>query len=118
MLDPSPAPYERVKGFCQFSAVGGVEDYVSSGTYDYYTFPLTAPPSEDIPANFGGCSGGGLWQVLLAKKEGGELAVDQTLLQGLVYFQKPPHEGSSGLRCHGPRSIYDVAYSAIAQHTL
>ena len=32
--------YETVKGFCQFSTVGGVEDYDSRGEYDYYTFPL------------------------------------------------------------------------------
>ena len=117
VLDPNPSPYERVKGFCQFGAFGGVGDYVSSGDHDYYTFPLDRPPSEDIPSNFGGCSGGGLWHVLLKETEGGELAVDQLLLQGLIFFQQEPHEGSSALRCHGSRSIYCVAYSAIGQRT-
>ena len=117
VLDPNPSPYERVKGFCQYGAVGGVEDYVSSGDHDYYTFPLNEPPSESFPSNFGGCSGGGLWHVLLKETEGGELAVDQTLLQGLTFFQQPPHEGSSALRCHGPKSIYDVAYSEIEKHS-
>lgn len=115
VLDPAPSRFDRVKAFCDFGAVGGVEDYVSNGDHDYYTFPLKESPSEGIPSNFGGCSGGGLWHVFLVEKEEGELAVDNTLLQGLIYFQQPRHEGSSALRCHGPNSIYDVAYSAIGQ---
>ncbi len=117
VLDPNPTPYERVKGFCEFGSLGIVEDYVSSGDHDYYTFPLSISPAGGIPSDFGGCSGGGLWHVLLVEREGGEPAVDQALLQGLTYFQQPTLEGSSALRCHGPRSIYDVAYSAIRQHT-
>jgi hypothetical protein len=115
VLDPEPLRYDRVKGFCQFSAIGGVDSYISNGDHDYYKFPLIEPASQCIPSNFGGCSGGGLWHVLLTKTQGGELALNEALLQGLVYFQQPPHDGSSALRCHGPRSIYGVAYSAIEQ---
>ena len=115
VLHEDPPKYDRAKGFCQFNAVGGVDSYISNGDHDYYTFPLTEPPSQDNPRNFGGCSGGGLWHVLLTKNGGGELSASETLLQGLVYFQQPPCDGSSALRCHGPRSIYGVAYSAFGQ---
>ena len=115
--EPAPSRYNRVKAFCQFGAVGGVEDYVSCGKHDYYSFPLAGPPSKDIPSNFGGCSGGGFWHALLVVNENDELAIDKILLQGLAYFQRPPREGLSALRCHGFRSIYDVAYRAIGQGT-
>ena len=117
VLDPNPSPYESVKGFCQYGAVGGVEEYVSGDDHDYYTFPLKTPPSEGIPRSFGGCSGGGLWHVLLVETDGGELAIDQSLLQGLIYWQEPPENGLPALRCHGPRSIYDVACSEIGKHS-
>lgn len=116
VLDSNPSPFESVKGFCQFGAIGGVENYISSGGYDYYNFPLTNASTEGIPRSFGGCSGGGLWHVLLKETKGGELAVDQSLLQGLLYWQDPPQKGLSALKCHGPKSIYDVAYSKIRQH--
>ena len=115
VLEPNPSPFERLKAFCQFGVFGGVKEYVSIGDHDYYTFPLYESPSDDIPSNFGGCSGGGLWHVILKETEEGELAVGEILLQGLTYFQYPPHQGSSALRCHGPRSIYGVAFSAIGQ---
>lgn len=115
MLDPNPSPFERVKGFCQFGAVGGVVDYVSINGHDYYTFPLTEQPSESIPENFGGISGGGLWHVLLKETEGGELAVQKSFLQGLTFWQEKPQNGLSALKCHGQKSIYDVAYSTIEQ---
>ena len=116
VLDPAPSGrFERVKAFCQFGTVGGVEGYVSNGDHDYYTFPLKEPASAGIPDNYGGCSGGGLWHVLLTERKGGELAVDQTLLQGLAYYQQVPHEGSPAIRCHGPRSIYHVAQSVLGK---
>jgi len=59
--DLDPFSNERSKGFCMYGAFGGVEDYISNGDHDYYTFPIPRLPSKDIPHDFGGCSGGGLW---------------------------------------------------------
>ncbi len=83
------------------------------GQHDYFVFPLSLPPDGSIPHNFGGVSGSGLWHVLLREEKDGVLTVDKYLLQGLTYYQDPHFEGRSALRCHGTKSIYDVAYSAL-----
>jgi len=117
-IDPNPAPYETVKAFCEFGAVGGVESYVVHGRHDYFEFPVSHPPGSSIPHNFGGVSGSGLWHVLLREKEGGDLTAYQYILQGLTYYQDPYVEGRSALRCHGPKSIYGVAHEALCRRGL
>ncbi len=117
-IDPNPAPYESVKGFCDFGAVGGVESYSVNGQHDYFEFPISQPPGGSVPHDFGGVSGSGLWHVLLREKEGGDLTPYQYILQGLTYYQDPYVEGRSALRCHGPKSIYGVAYEALCRHGL
>ena len=97
----------------QFGTIGQASNYSTVGGHDFYDFPVNHPTSKELPEKFGGCSGGGLWHVLLTEKEGGELAVDQILLQGLAYYQKPPQNGWSALKCHGPKSIYDFAFTAV-----
>lgn len=116
--DPSPAPYETVKAFCEFGAVGGVESYYVQEPHDYFDFPLSHPPDSAIPHNFGGVSGSGLWHVLLRENKHGEFSAYQYILQGLTYYQVPYVEARSALRCHGPKSIYGVAYEALCHHGL
>lgn len=118
LVDPNPAPYETVKAFCEFGSVGGVESYIIQGEHDYFVFPLVPQADSSIPHNFGGVSGSGLWHVLLREKEGGVLAADQYILQGLTYYQDPYVEGRSALRCHGQRSVYRVAYAALCRAAL
>lgn len=124
-LNPNPFPHERVMSFCQYSAGGGIGSYILRDNHDYYDFPLQKsrsnlriePSSGDIPYNFAGCSGGGLWHVLFEKTANAELAVAQILLQGLTYFQKTSDAKSEALKCHGLKSVYDVAYSALEQRS-
>ena len=117
-IDPNPAPYETVKGFCHFGAVGGVDGYRVEGQHDYFVFPISHPPSSSLPHNFGGVSGSGLWHVLLREDGSGALSVHQHILQGVTYYQDAYVDGRSALRCHGTRSIYSVAYEAICRSEL
>ena len=118
-IDPNPAPYETLKGFCHFGAVGGVDSYRVEGEHDYFAFPVSHPQNSSLPHNFGGVSGSGLWHVLLREDKAGVLAIHQFILQGLTYYQDPYNvDGESALRCHGSRSIYSVAYEAICHREL
>ena len=116
LSDSTHSTYEQVKAFCQFGAVGGVEGYTVEGEHDYYSFPLVYGQNYSIPNNFGGTSGDGLWHVPLIATKDGELKGGPRLLQGLAFYQQPFEQDRSGLRCHGPKSIYNVAYTTMGQH--
>lgn len=114
-MNPIGSRHGRLKSFVQFSVIGTIGDYTSRGDHDYYTLPVASPTPEGVPNDFGGCSGGGLWRVHLVGTKGGGVDLKRSLLQGLAYWQDRPQNGPWALRGHGPRSIYDVAYSAIGQ---
>ena len=103
--------------FFQLSSSGLVKPYSFAG-YDYFNFPIKYSYSRRalIPESYGGTSGGGLWQVRLErKKTTGELIpATVPILSGLAFYQDGTESELSALRCHGRRSIYGVAYEAIA----
>ena len=109
---------KMVKAFCQYGAFGGIEGYEIRGKYDYYDFPINDLRRDIDPDNFGGISGGGLWQLILGMNNEGELNVKELLLRGIVYFQDPfdVHQKSK-LRCHAYKSIYEQAYRVISNNT-
>ena len=115
LVDTQANPRKMVKAFCQFGAFGGVKEYEERGKYDYCKFPLEDMEVDQEPSDFGGISGGGLWQIVLGETEEGEVKVKESLLRGLVYFQDPfDEQGHSALRCHAHKSIYEHAYREIA----
>lgn len=116
-VDTQTNPRKMVKAFCQFGAFGGVVDYVERGKYDYCKFPIRDMQVNQKPNDFGGISGGGLWQIVLDATEGGEIKVKDSLLRGLVYYQDPfDTQGHSALRCHAHKSIYEHAHRKIAHN--
>lgn len=109
---------KMVKAFCQYGAFGGVEGYEIRGKFDYCNFPINDLKTDRDPDNFGGISGGGLWQFILGMNKEGELKVKEVFLRGIVYFQDAFDENQkSNLRCHAHKSIYEQAYSKISSNT-
>jgi hypothetical protein len=77
------------------------------GDYDYRDILIdTSIPG--CPQDFGGCSGGGLWKVLISC----ECSTDQIdwvrSLQGVAFYQLKGPVGHRIVRCHGPSSIQTV----------
>ena len=103
------------KKLYNFSGVGGPEESVQVGDHDYFEFPVNQPDAPGTPRNWGGMSGGGLWQVPL-KRDGGELVGGTPVLAGVVFYQQPTTDTECGVRCHGRTSVYQVAYEAIRQN--
>lgn len=115
-VDTQANPRKMVKAFYQYGAFGGVNEYEERGKYDYCKFPIEHMEEDQKPNNFGGISGGGLWQIMLGTAEGGEVIVKESLLRGLVYFQDSfDEQGRSALRCHAHKSIYEHAYRVISK---
>jgi hypothetical protein len=102
------------KRFYNFSGVGGPEPIDSDGRFDYFDFPVVDEEAKHDPASWGGMSGGGLWQIPL-RRDGGRVVPQSPLLSGVAFFQHPTNERTCGIRCHGPASVYQMAYEAIAR---
>lgn len=107
--------YGRVMEFRGFSAAGWAEEQCSIESYDYFTFPVSYGEGSRAPDDFGGTSGGGLWQVLGNLKPCGLLEAREYVLSGVAFYQEPIQADRSAVRCHGRRSVYDMAYKAIQQ---
>ena len=86
-------------------------------SYDYFKFPIEYAKHRSIPKDYGGASGGGLWQVPLEKRRsGGQITpASVPILSGVTFYQEPTKSWRTALRCHGRRSVYEVAYDAISQ---
>lgn len=80
----------------------------SSHGYDYIDVIFDAKPSEEWPSDFGGLSGGGLWQLVLEKKlSSGKISFKIALLVGMPFYQFIESSARSRIRCHGINSVYD-----------
>lgn len=108
--------YSLIKGFCSFSGAGGPDDLpVHIGDHDYFAFPVSYGARSVAPTSFGGMSGGGLWQVTLTRDPQGDIRPKKLLFSGAVFYQVATTDTQCGVKCHGPSSVYKVAYEAIGK---
>lgn len=107
-----PADGVATKYFYNFSGLGGPDQTQELDGYDYFEFPVSAESRDGAPRSWGGMSGGGLWQVPL-KQKGEDVVPLAPILSGILFYQHPTTETVSGVRAHGRRSVYEIAYAAI-----
>ena len=65
-----------------------------------------APQNPDLPWSFGGCSGGGIWQVPMLKTDAAVIKPQEFVLSGVVFYQTAVENGVRLLRCHGRKTVY------------
>jgi hypothetical protein len=58
-----------------------------------------------IPKNFGGVSGGGLWQVQIFELPETDKLDWKWFFEGVAFWQIPQPDEHMVIRCHGPESI-------------
>ena len=81
----------------------GPEVLHARGEFDFLDYEIDL--SLAVPRDFGGVSGGGVWQVYLYwVPSTGEIDW-QMSLHGLAFFQLPIIAERRTIRCHGPESI-------------
>jgi hypothetical protein len=102
-----------VKGFLKFCGFGGISNYSVSNEFDYFDFDVFYNERTQSPHSFGGVSGGGLWQVLIAQDENGQVLLKETILSGVAFYQSPLVDKKRIIKCHGRQSIYKQAYNVI-----
>jgi hypothetical protein len=80
--------------------------------YDYLTVNAkTSLPG--VPSSFKGVSGAGLWQITLKMKVGTVVWRGERHFRGVAFWEEPQPtaEHVLAIRCHGPRSIFQKAWS-------
>lgn len=83
------------------------KEYEEAG-FDYLEMQVNyRRANPDLPESFGGCSGGGIWQVPMRKNEKGVIEEEEYLLSGVVFYETAINEGVMRLKCHGRKSIYE-----------
>lgn len=84
----------------------GPEKQQERDGFDYldYEIDLSYP---DVPRDFGGVSGGGVWRVFLYCSQDGEIDWKMTF-HGTAYYQLQIVDEHRPIRCHGPKSITAV----------
>jgi hypothetical protein len=98
--------------FLELNCSGLVSRQYVVGDYDYFDYPLEFSRGSQ-PRDYGGTSGGGLWQVRLEKGVDGEIKpANVPILSSVAFYQGPIESNQSVLKCHGRRSVA-VAYEAI-----
>lgn len=81
----------------------GAEAQHTRGEFDYLDYEIDF--SLDVPQDFGGVSGGGVWRVFIYwAPSTGEIDWRMTL-HGVALFQLPIIAEHRTIRCHGPESI-------------
>lgn len=90
-----------------FGTAANPEEHDANG-FDYVEMQIDyRQPNPELPASFGGCSGGGVWQVPLRKNAKGDIEEEEHLLSGVVFYQTKVNDGIRRLKCHGRKSIYE-----------
>ena len=105
--------------FFELSSSGLVSREYVVGKYDYFDYPMKFSDRASQPRDYGGTSGGGLWQVRLEKKSPNRDVEPAVVpdLSGVAFYQGVIEADRSMLKCHGRRSVYEVAYEAIGRLT-
>lgn len=100
--------FAAIKGYQGLCGISGIKkEYVDSG-YDYLEMSIEySSDNPELPASFGGVSGGGVWQVPLSKNSGGHLEADEYVLSGVVFYQTKLEGNHRLIRCHGRRTVYE-----------
>ena len=91
----------------------GVEPPVMRGEFDYIEARADLR-MDNVPPNFKGVSGGGLWHAEVARLADGSLAlIGEPKLEGCAFYETRPRGEYVYIRCHGRHSIYEHALGLI-----
>ena len=84
--------------------------------YDFIDVDVDRTEPTGLPYSFGGVSGGGLWTFAVYRREGdapGNEKTSDLILSGTEFYQISPLSEKAMLRCHGAKSVYEIALPEI-----
>src|SRR5882672_2271471 len=105
-LPPRPG-YSSIKGchgLCGASANPREYHYAE---VDYIEIDVSGiSKNPELPASFGGMSGGGVWQVPMHRGQDNIIAAQEVILSGVIFYQTALANDARTLRCHGRQTVY------------
>jgi hypothetical protein len=81
--------------------------------FDYLDIPMLLNTEDQLPT-FKGVSGGGLWQIDVARRDGRWDMAAAPTLEGCAFYEDQ-FDGCPFIRCHGRRSIYEHGLRVLHQ---
>lgn len=105
---PKEKGYEHGKSFNGMCGPVVLANQRQEGGFDYFSVQVAYNESYEGPESFGGCSGGGLWHLLIKERSDGSLEIFDSLLAGVAFYQSAKENDRKTIECHGRRSIYET----------
>ena len=102
----SGSAFAKVKTQGAILGLGCVTREYTQDGFDYLEFLADYNAHYEGPACFGGCSGGGLWHIFLARNAAGEIIVKEKILSGVAFYESELKHGKRMVKCHGRKSVY------------
>ena len=102
-------PPENMKRFGKgrsFQGIAAPTGQRQDPEFDYRSVQVEYNATYEGPESFGGCSGGGLWHLLVAERMDGSLEIFDSILSGVAFYQSAKDGIRKTIECHGPKSIY------------
>jgi hypothetical protein len=110
-LPPTDA-FATVTGHWAMMGISSAPQEAVRNGFDY--LDLQADMGDtDMPRTFGGASGGGLWQVRIAKHPDGRLDIHEVVFSGVIFYESAVVDGRRRLRSHGRASVHERLATAI-----
>lgn len=109
--------YQRVKVFRGICGAGVVSNQRNANDFDYIDFETKYEGIYEGPQSYKGFSGGGLWQLIVAKTSAGELVIKDKILSGVAFYQSTLVKNRRSIICHSRQSIYRSAIDAIRENS-
>lgn len=111
---PGEYGFRRIKEFRSLCGGSGILGEDACAGFDYLHFRVKCGGAFADPTSYAGMSGGGLWQVF-ARPLDGTFQLFDPLFSGVAFYQTDIENDHRTIVCHGRKSVYEHALSALAQ---
>lgn len=88
-----------------------ISKYFEDNGFDYLEAEVERNAQTKTPKSLGGMSGGGLWKVTISRKAeecSASFKVEDVTLAGVIFFDTDKSAEKRPVRCHGPKTIYNL----------
>jgi hypothetical protein len=115
---PKERGYEHGKSFNGMCGPVVLANQRQEGGFDYFSVQVAYNESYEGPESFEGCSGGGLWHLLIKERHDGSLEIFDSLLVGVAFYQSAKENDRKTIECHGRQSIYRAVVKELEKKTV
>lgn len=113
--DPPQRGYDIVKQFQGRLSLVSIKNNPKGTRPENIYIAIDYSIDEGMPNSFGGLSGGGLWQIVIAETQNQELTIKELNLLGVVFYESGIIDRKRHLICNGHKDIYINAVDIVSR---